>query len=836
MPQIQPTTPEAYQLMHEGLIAFCEASRQGICIDIPYCKKQDKLLKAKIKISKKRFMNSETGKLWKKSYHTVKLTSNDQLKAILYDKDKLAYPVTKRTDKGNPSVDNEVLEGVIKDIPELEFLSKIYKYEKIRSTYLRNFLKEQVNGVMHPGFSLHIPRTFRSCIAGYEKVLVMRDFESNPEGIPIKDIKKGDKIYCFDNNLNPVIKPVIWQGKTGHREIIRVHYYRKGKKGHFDCTPEHKVRLINGKYVKAEDLLKKQHYNRKTKNEGKCRVLACSRGGDRLNFTGHIKGGRGLLEHRFIYKNEIGPLKDHEIVHHKNKNHFDHLPLNLKKMTLSEHSKLHVKDTVLSIKSRKNNKRIVKQKWANGEYNHIIKTGEDHCNYLHLSKKECLIMLHSCKGQIKITSDKYKITFNTFKKYLVKHEIDWKQIKSLYDKHGNFISRGRLIKLSKLGRSEVSSILGHNYYKLLKLYLYYGIDTKRKWGNQFGAFKPGNHVITKIEKLNRREDVYDIEVKDCNNFFINEICVHNSSQNINFQQIPNRDPESKKICRGVIIPRNGRGLLEADFSSIEVGISCAYHKDKNMINYVAHPEINNMHTDMAVQIYMLDGFQKEGAEKTLRKGAKNGFVFPQFYGDYYGNNALSLATWGDIPQKGRITKEHGLKLMNGLSLGGHLNNKGIKTFDNFLNHIKEIEKDFWGNRFKKYGKWKVQNVKDYYKKGYLQSLTGFTCSGLMSSNDINNYGIQGSAFHCNLKCFIELSKQIKERGLKSRLIGQIHDSMIIEYHPNELQTILSLIKFIATEWLLDQWKWINVPMEIEAGVMPVDGNWASSSEVTVLRA
>jgi len=158
--QIKPTTPEAYNLIHEGLIAFAEASRQGIKINVPYYIKQKKILGAKVKISKKKFYESKTGKLWKKTYPNINLDSGPQLSDILYNK--LGLEVTKQTDKGNPSVDAEVLQGLKEELPEIEHLLNIKKYEKTRSTYIDNFIKEQVNGRIHPGFSLHIPRTFRS--------------------------------------------------------------------------------------------------------------------------------------------------------------------------------------------------------------------------------------------------------------------------------------------------------------------------------------------------------------------------------------------------------------------------------------------------------------------------------------------------------------------------------------------------------------------------------------------------------------------------------------------------------------------------------------------------
>jgi hypothetical protein len=255
-----------------------------------------------------------------------------------------------------------------------------------------------------------------------------------------------------------------------------------------------------------------------------------------------------------------------------------------------------------------------------------------------------------------------------------------------------------------------------------------------------------------------------------------------------------------------------------------------------MIKYVKYPEKNNMHTDMAIQIYMLDEFHKEGSEKILRSGAKNGFVFPQFYGDYYLNNAVSLATWGKLPTQGQFNEKQGLELITGKTLGQHLIQKDIHDFDDFVEHIKQVEDDFWNNRFKEYGKWKKNNVKEYYKNGYLKTLTGFVCSGFLSRNDINNYPIQGSAFHCNLYTFIKLNKEIKKRKLKSKLIGQIHDSIIIDACTKEVTLLMDLLKNIACVQLRKEWKWINVPLEIEANVFEPDAHWASGSEVQVLRA
>jgi hypothetical protein len=46
---------------------------------------------------------------------------------------------------------------------------------------------------------------------------------------------------------------------------------------------------------------------------------------------------------------------------------------------------------------------------------------------------------------------------------------------------------------------------------------------------------------------------------------------------------------------------------------------------------------------------------------------------------------------------------------------------------------------------------------------------------------------------------------------------------------------MSLLKEIACVQLRKEWKWINVPLEIEANVFEPDTHWASGSEVQVLR-
>ena len=298
-----------------------------------------------------------------------------------------------------------------------------------------------------------------------------------------------------------------------------------------------------------------------------------------------------------------------------------------------------------------------------------------------------------------------------------------------------------------------------------------------------------------------------------------------SSSNVNFQNIPKRDEEAQKITRRAILPRTpGHQIVGVDYSGIEVRIAACYHKDPTMIKYIEDPA-SDMHGDMAIQCYMLDGLDKScPGEKKLRNGAKNGFVFPQFYGDYYVNCAKGLIEW--------MT---GVKLKNGISVKKHLAKKGIARRGKFCpkkfeEHIKRVEDDFWNNRFRVYQRWKERWWKAYQRRGFLDMYTGFRCSDVMTRNQAINTPVQGTAFHCTLWSYVEINKVLKARGFKTRLMGQIHDETLFDMHPDEKAEVLAIYREISCERIRQEWPWIIVPLDIEVSTCPVGAPWSEKEE------
>lgn len=301
-----------------------------------------------------------------------------------------------------------------------------------------------------------------------------------------------------------------------------------------------------------------------------------------------------------------------------------------------------------------------------------------------------------------------------------------------------------------------------------------------------------------------------------------------SSDSPNLQNVPKRDKASMRLIRRALRPRKGHQLLEVDFSGLEVSIAACYHKDPTMIKYLV--EDSDMHGDMAQQIFCLDSFNKNLPEfKYLRNATKNGFVFPQFYGDYFANNAAVLIKWCELP-RGRWKEGVGVKLPNNKHISDHLISQNLKSFDTFVEHIKEIEHDFWNRRFRVYSRWRKKWVKEYQKKGYFDMYTGFRCSGVMTENETINYPVQGAAFHCLLWSFIEIDKISQEERWKSQLVNQIHDALILDVRPSELEYVMNTIKRVTCIDLPRAWKWINVPLNVEAGLCGVDESWADKKE------
>lgn len=307
------------------------------------------------------------------------------------------------------------------------------------------------------------------------------------------------------------------------------------------------------------------------------------------------------------------------------------------------------------------------------------------------------------------------------------------------------------------------------------------------------------------------------------------ITYRSSSELINFQNLPIRDPKSGKLIRSCFIPRDGHVLVEIDYSGIEVRIAACYNEDPVLIDYISDAS-KDMHRDMAAKIYCCT---KDQVNKLTRYFSKNQFVFPEFYGSYYIDCARNI--WEMIDR-------HHLEV-EGTPLYDWLARKGINKLGacdpkksprqgTFEHHIKEVEEQFW-NVFNVYASWKKRWYKQYLREGRFATLFGFLIQGIMKRNEAINYPIQSTAFHCLLWSLIQLEKSLRMRKMRTKIVGQIHDSIVSDVPINELDDYLVLASSIMTRRIRKGRDWLVVPLEVEAEACGEKETWHQKKKIAI---
>ncbi len=286
-----------------------------------------------------------------------------------------------------------------------------------------------------------------------------------------------------------------------------------------------------------------------------------------------------------------------------------------------------------------------------------------------------------------------------------------------------------------------------------------------------------------------------------------------SSDSPNFQNLPIRDPFMGKIIRQGFIPREGGMIGGLDYSGIELSMAGCNSRDPVLID-----NFTTIHKTQAAKCYALP---EEQVTKDVRYVGKNNFVFPELYGSWYEQCASNMMT---------SINSMKLKTKDGVGLKKHLKSKKLGNIKVFTKHIKQVEKEFW-ETYHVHHEWKEKWMSDYYKKGYIEILTGFRCGGVITKNQLLNYSNQGVAFHCLLWSIIQMNKWLKKHKMKSKIIGQIHDDMVMDIDKKEQDDVLSKAKEIMCVDIKKAWKWIITPLEVEGEFS--DKNWFEKKGVKI---
>lgn len=286
-----------------------------------------------------------------------------------------------------------------------------------------------------------------------------------------------------------------------------------------------------------------------------------------------------------------------------------------------------------------------------------------------------------------------------------------------------------------------------------------------------------------------------------------------SSNDPNLQNVPARDAEVMNLLRTLILARPQHKLGEYDYKAMEAVVIACYNKDPKWISYVSNVN-NDMHRDMAAKLVLKD---KKDITKDERQIAKNGFVFPTVYTSYWKNTAKNM--WD----------------MYGEDTLAHLKSKGIRNLEDYRAHVKKVEQWFWHDQFPVGYEWMNKAVHDYEKKGYVDLLTGFRCKAPMTRSQVINTPIQGTASHCKLWTLNQMSKWLTKKKMNSRILLEIHDSIIPDIDPAEEQLVDYKMWLYGTQKIREHWDWLIVPLFIEKKISEVGGNWANMTNMGLLK-
>jgi len=260
-----------------------------------------------------------------------------------------------------------------------------------------------------------------------------------------------------------------------------------------------------------------------------------------------------------------------------------------------------------------------------------------------------------------------------------------------------------------------------------------------------------------------------------------------SSTDPNLQNIPIRTEEGRRIRQGFIVGDGYECLLTADYSQIELRIMA--HLSEDPVLTATFGSGHDFHAATASHVFGVEPGQVSG-ELRSRIKAMN-------YGLAYGLSAFGLA------QQLHITPDEARGLME----------EYFQQFGAVRDYLQEV-------------------VAQARKDGYTQTLLGRRryLPDLLSDNRQRremaermalNAPIQGSAADVIKVAMLAVERELGERGLGSRMLLQVHDELIFEVAPGELDAARGLIHD-AMCGAFD----LRVPLEVSIGT---GRSWADAA-------
>jgi DNA polymerase-1 len=255
-----------------------------------------------------------------------------------------------------------------------------------------------------------------------------------------------------------------------------------------------------------------------------------------------------------------------------------------------------------------------------------------------------------------------------------------------------------------------------------------------------------------------------------------------ASVNPNLQNIPIRTLRGQQI-RGAFVAGEGKKIISADYSQIELRLIAEISNEENMI--LAFQNGEDIHASTASKLFKVP---LEEVSKTQRSQAKT-----VNFGIIYGQGAFALAEQTGLSRTEakqmieayfetypRLKKYMGEQVQKAQELGY------VETILNRKRHLKDI------------------NSANFVVKAHAE-------------RNAVNAPIQGSAADVIKLAMIKIDQRLTEQNLKTKMLLQVHDELLFEAPVEEVETVTQLIR---TE--MESAFETKVPLLVEVGV---GDNW-----------
>lgn len=232
-----------------------------------------------------------------------------------------------------------------------------------------------------------------------------------------------------------------------------------------------------------------------------------------------------------------------------------------------------------------------------------------------------------------------------------------------------------------------------------------------------------------------------------------------SSTEPNMQNIPVRTEMGRKLRR-VFVSENDKKLVDADYSQVELRVLAHMSNDEHMIEAFKSGE--DIHRKTASQVF---GVSFDEVTSELRSAAK-----AVNFGIIYGKSDFGLAK--DLGISNKKAKEY---------IESYFEKYG--SIREFMDHIISSAEDLG------------YSTTMFNRRRYIPEIKS---SNFMDKSRgkraAMNAPIQGSAADIIKIAMVNVYNRLKEEGLKSKLILQVHDELIVEAEADELDRIVELLR------------------------------------------